>query len=243
MAQSATPQVVGTGGGSSMAISGYQVDYSIGEMSVQTAGTDPIVTEGFEQPETGDAALPVLGLTLRVSNIGGHAQLHFSTVQEIKNDHFIVERSDDGRHFDTVAVLKTKAPGGYSTSPLDYYYTDLSVLKAISYYRICQVDKNNAFAYSDIVSVNGEPQLSALLKVYPNPVSHLLQVSFPVPASVTDTKAADIRVFDGAGRLVLQQDVSGTKQASINVAHWASGIYILIYEVDGTRQQTKFIKK
>lgn len=241
-AQSATPEVIGSGGGSSTAVSGYQVDFSIGEMAIQTAGTDPMITEGFEQPAYTDAALPVLGLVLQAGNINNYAQLHFSTVQEFKNDHFIIERSDDGLRFDTIAVIKTKAPGGYSTSPLNYYYTDLTALKKVNYYRVRQVDQNGAFAYSDIVSLAGTGLQSGILKVFPNPVSSQLQVSLPV-ALWQGTANASIRIFNTTGRLILLKDVSGLPQTSINVSRLAAGTYILVYETGSTKQQTKFIKK
>jgi hypothetical protein len=43
-------QVVGTAGGSSKALAGYTVDFTVGEMAIATAGADPSCTEGFNQP-------------------------------------------------------------------------------------------------------------------------------------------------------------------------------------------------
>lgn len=43
-------QVVGSAGGSSKAIGGYTIDFTLGEVVVATAGSDPSCTEGFHQP-------------------------------------------------------------------------------------------------------------------------------------------------------------------------------------------------
>jgi hypothetical protein len=48
----AVQQVVGAGGGSSKAIGGYTIDFTVGETVILTAGTDPSCTQGFQQPLT-----------------------------------------------------------------------------------------------------------------------------------------------------------------------------------------------
>ena len=45
-------QVVGSAGGSSKALAGYTVDFTVGEAVIATAGTNPSCTEGFHQPLT-----------------------------------------------------------------------------------------------------------------------------------------------------------------------------------------------
>jgi hypothetical protein len=45
-------QVIGAGGGSSKAVSGYTIDFTVGETVILTAGSDPSCTEGFHQPLT-----------------------------------------------------------------------------------------------------------------------------------------------------------------------------------------------
>lgn len=45
-------QVIGAAGGTSKALTGYTVDFTIGETVIATAGTDPVCTEGFHQPST-----------------------------------------------------------------------------------------------------------------------------------------------------------------------------------------------
>ena len=45
-------QVVGAAGGTSKALTGYTIDFTVGETVILTAGTNPSGTEGFQQPLT-----------------------------------------------------------------------------------------------------------------------------------------------------------------------------------------------
>ena len=234
--QSATPSVLGVGGGS-VTQSGYRIDYNIGELAIKTAGTNPMITEGFEQPEMGEAALPVIGLKLRVTQEGNHAILSFSTVQEFKTDHFIAERSSDGLHFDTLAIIKTKAPNGYSMAPLYYTYQDPGALNATTlYYRIAQVDQNGAYMYSSVISISGHKQNT--LKVFPNPATSQLTVYIGNP--VADTR---VRVYSSSGSLMYSKKVASKQEVTIQLGGWSAGIYLLVVDTNGEIQKTKFIKK
>ena len=44
-------QVIATAGGTSTSLTGYTIDFTIGETVILTAGTDPACTQGFQQPE------------------------------------------------------------------------------------------------------------------------------------------------------------------------------------------------
>jgi hypothetical protein len=43
-------QAIAAGGGTSTALPGYTIDFTIGETVILTAGTDPACTEGIQQP-------------------------------------------------------------------------------------------------------------------------------------------------------------------------------------------------
>ena len=233
--QSTTPSVIGVGGGS-VTEAGYRIDYNIGELAIQTAGSGPIITEGFEQPEMGDVSLPVLGLKLRLSQENNHAILSFSTVQEFKTDYFIAERSIDGLHFDTLTLIKTKAPNGNSTVPLYYTYTDPTPLEATVYYRIDQVDQNGANIYSTVESINRNAQEG--LKVYPNPATSQITVKLEKPFA--DTR---IQVYSASGVLMYNQILSAKAATTIQLNKWPAGIYLMEVYMDGVTHKTKFFKK
>ena len=236
--QTASPETIGNGGGSVM-MGGFQIDYNIGDLAIQTAGTGPVITQGFEQPEMGDISLPVLGLSLKVSNENNYAHLYFSTVQEFKTDHFLVERSTDGQHFDTLTIIQTKAPKGYSTAPLYYNYSDLQMVRSVYYYRIAEVDQNGAVTYSSVESVNNLSGTAPNgLKIFPNPVTTQLQVQLGSYQGI-----ATLRVYSLSGTLLLTRVLSGQSETTIQTGTLNPGVYLLTAEANGSILTTKFIKK
>ncbi len=65
------------------------------------------------------------------------ALLQWNTATEINNDHFTIERTQDGVHYETVTEVKG---AGSSTTPHSYSAVDESPLTGTSYYRISQTD-------------------------------------------------------------------------------------------------------
>jgi len=226
---------LGAGGGSAT-LTGYRIDYNIGEMAIQTAGTNPVITEGFEQPEMVDAPLPVLGLNLKVRQEGKYAYLTFSTVQEFKSAHFIVERSSDGLHFDTLAIIKTKAVNGYSSGPLYYDYQDPAVLNSTVYYRIIQVDVNGDSMSSSVVAISVHKD--NLLKVFPNPATS--QVTVHLGNLYNGTR---VQLYSMAGKLMYNKMVTGNSDVIIVLDKWPAGVYLIFINQNGFMKKIKFIKK
>jgi hypothetical protein len=76
------------------------------------------------------------------------------------------------------------------------------------------------------------------LKIYPNPVTDILNVS-----NEDDFSNATFTIFDFSGRTVLtKKSISGT-EASINLSSISDGNYVLKIENDGKISTSKFVKK
>jgi hypothetical protein len=83
---------------------------------------------------------------------GKRVQLEWITASEINNDYFLIEKSTDGMHFETVARIKG---AGNSTNALNYAFTDKQMPDTyILYYRLKQVDHNGATDFSKVVPVS-----------------------------------------------------------------------------------------
>lgn len=97
---------------------------------------------------------------------GRKALLQWATASETNNNHFIVERSQDGYSYEEIATVDA---AGNSTEYKAYSLTDEAPLAGTSYYRLRQVDLNGEYSYSHIEAFNLKK--SAALEVYPNPLS------------------------------------------------------------------------
>lgn len=79
-------QVVGVAGGSSKTLAGYTVDFTVGETVILTAGTNPSVTQGFQQPLTRrdlpDSNLGAAGWYIKVFPNPVHDQLTIHTYMD-----------------------------------------------------------------------------------------------------------------------------------------------------------------
>lgn len=114
------------------------------------------------------SSLPVSFGDVSVKKASANAEVNWSTIVEITNDHFIVERSDDAVNFKAVGKVATK--NGNSSFTQYYTYSDaIGTANAVIYYRIKQVDTDGNSSYSKIVALRlGNARISNFT-AYPNP--------------------------------------------------------------------------
>lgn len=85
------------------------------------------------------------------------------------------------------------------------------------------------------LAVNETVKKNPGLKVYPNPVSDILNIN-------SDPKIKSVRIYDLSGKNVLTQTVDANKPA-INVSSLSSGTYVITAETETGLQSAKIIKK
>ena len=107
--------------------------------------------------------LPVELIDFDGTSFKNYNLLEWSTSSEINNDHFIIERSDDGQNFEVVATI----PGGGNSNVLLKYSYQHNNPKELEYYRLKQVDFDGKFEYSKIIAVRNKTSLN--VTIYPNP--------------------------------------------------------------------------
>jgi len=155
-------------------------------------------------------------------------KLEWVTASEINNDFFIVQRSKDGREWES--LIKKKG-AGTTTSTTYYYHFDHSPHKGTSYYRLKQYDLNGDFTYSDVRMVKIDGIKNILL--YPNPSQGIVNLNI----SSTEKNAALLYIFDSNGRLVYQKDLSINKGDFIyntDLSFLNSGFYFIkIFSLEG----------
>ncbi|MBI3135115.1 MAG: T9SS type A sorting domain-containing protein [Bacteroidetes bacterium] len=118
--------------------------------------------------------LPIELLSFSVTAEYASNTLRWTTLSEIANDFFTVERSTDGIHFNTIGTVDAS---GNSSTELQYEYIDRDYTADLTYYRLKQIDYDGTISYSAIVSANRKTDV---ISVYPNPSSGELTFQFPV---------------------------------------------------------------
>ena len=173
-------------------------------------------------------------------SISHSAFLSWATASEINNSHFEIERSYDGRAFETVGEV---AGNGNSQHQITYRFLDetISPTENNVFYRLKQVDFDGAFEYSDIRVVRFDALGNHLnLVAYPNPITDELTLM----VGLSQGENYNIQAVDMQGTRVFKENYTFTNGIHrINTAQWTSGMYILKVASEQGSEHIKVMKK
>ncbi len=165
-----------------------------------------------------NGALPVELLYFDAKIVEEDVVLSWSTVSEVDNDYFTVERSADGLNWKAISQVKG---AGNTTNTTLYKITDEEPLSGISYYRLKQTDFDGAFEYFDIKPIDF---LGGSISIYPNPTGG--------QATIVDSKNTinDWSILNTIGQDVTRQinviEFSQNKLV-IDLSNLPTGIYTI----------------
>ncbi len=170
---------------------------------------------------------------------GKSVNLDWTTTNEINNDFFLVEKSDDANNFYPIGKVLSLAPSGNSTSELQYYFIDNDIKSGIYYYRLKQYDFDGFYDYSNTTSVIiGE---DALFTILPNPAKDIIEINY----YCTKDEEPIIKIFDNRGSIVHHDKLYCTKgqnSSIFNISHYASGLYLVTFTTSTNTKRVKLIK-
>jgi hypothetical protein len=184
------------------------------------------------------SGLPVTWISVKGIQVDQHANITWATASEENNDFFVVERSLDGKSFESIGQVESKGSLGGQ-----YAYSDLnaSIQGATLYYRIKQVDYNGASTYSMVVAVTFNKIGVVIGNVYPNPVNDVLNVS----VSAAKPEIATFSILDVTGKLIQKETKSigkGSSTLQVSTQNLPQGIYFLQVVSNGFISLEKFTK-
>ncbi|HSV88616.1 MAG TPA: T9SS type A sorting domain-containing protein [Bacteroidales bacterium] len=188
-----------------------------------------------------EVPLPIELVSFKARVENNTVVLEWVTASEINNNFFTLERSLDGRNFEVIGYVDSKAPGGNSNQTLRYFHIDRNPPEGILYYRLKQTDYDGAFEYSDIISVQYSSVFATRLQMvlYPNPSDGTgIQV---MATGFSYNETTRVFITDIAGRTVysneLIPDLNGAIFTRIDFqSKLRPGIYIVT--VIGTTGKT-----
>ena len=162
-------------------------------------------------------ALPVTFSSFTAQKQDKVVKLKWVTEQEINSSHFIIERSADGRNWQSIGNI---AAAGNSNNHLEYTAYDNLPLNGISYYRIKEVDKDGRVHASVVKSVSFD--FVYAVTVAPNPAKDFITITMD---KINNT-ASTLQLFNAAGNLVFTEQTNLSK-ININTAAFARGLYFI----------------
>jgi hypothetical protein len=180
--------------------------------------------------------LPIGLVNFKATPDNSQVNLQWTTEMESNNNYFTVERSQDGVTFNDILQVPTQAPGGNSSTPLNYSGVDYHPYMGLSYYRLKQTDLSGNSSYTPIVPVNFAQKQN--FAIYPNPSKGNLYVT----GMDMNTTSVQAQWFDMSGKLLVQVLTpvqGGAANLSVNLSN---GIYVLkLTFPDGTSSAQNII--
>ena len=163
------------------------------------------------------ASLPVELLYFYAEKEGKNVRLDWQTATELNNSHFEIEWSTNGIEFTKIGQVQ----GAGTTNDITFYdFLHTSPAQGLNYYRLKQVDFDEKYEYTDILSVNYELGIKNYeLNIFPNPAANFITIDGMQEGKI-------IQIFNVNGQLVktFYQNVS-TQQTDIS--DLSSGTYFV----------------
>ena len=163
------------------------------------------------------ALLPVQLGEFTARWIGEQAQLEWTTLTELDNRGFEIERKNnaDEQPFRSIGFIPTQAIQGNSTDALSYYFIDPQAPKVPVLYRIKQIDQSGKLSYSPIRSLSPKSLISQL---QPNPAHDRVNLIFSKKQT-----AYWIEWINDAGQTIGQWN--GRDRLSIPTSNFPNGMH------------------
>jgi hypothetical protein len=196
-----------------------------GEPYMEVDGESKIdESQPFYQQSTGNVPLPVELSSFAAELSGNAVLLEWTTLTEINNYGFNIERND-GSNWEVIGFVEGV---GNSNSVKNYNFSDISIKPATDYlYRLKQIDSDGSFKYYEEVEVTTLPAGFSLHQNYPNPFNPTTSINYSL-AGQSEVKLA---IYNALGEeiKVIEETVkeAGTHQVNWNASANASGVYYL----------------
>nr|MCU0335830.1 T9SS type A sorting domain-containing protein [Chitinophagaceae bacterium] len=169
--------------------------------------------------------LPISIKNLKASWLANQGLVQWTTATEENAAGFDVERSIDGRNFETIGFVKAK---GNSVTEVAYQFIDAGAASSSAnkfFYRLRLKDLDGKFVYSTVVSIVRSGAAN-IVRMYPNPARS--QVMLSVFANADET--LQWMLTDAGGRVVKANRAGirrGDNNISIDLSSLPAGLYQL----------------
>ncbi len=198
-------------------------DNTANTISTTVASFDPMLIG-----KVGTLPVKLISFTAKANN--QTAVLSWTTTSEVNVSHYLVQRSADGKTFETLTSIPAKNTAGV----FNYGFVDNAPAFGANYYQLASVDTDGTTSPSGLQSVNFGAVAS--VTVYPNPTKGAVNIAGLVKGDV-------VKVTDLLGRAINTQDYSGEGTMSLSLDAANSGIYLITVSNNGTLTSTQRLIK
>ena len=145
----------------------------------------------------------------------------WSTLNELNTDRFDVQRSYDGKKFETIGSV---SGAGTTHIPQSYSFDDNKADSA-AFYRLKQVDLDGSSSFSNMIHLKLNcGQNSLYFHIYPNPSRKWVSVEYEIKVE----QIIHLRLFDHTGKLITVEQKSRSKgiyHEKLDLSKYPKGMY------------------
>jgi hypothetical protein len=159
-------------------------------------------------------------------------QLSWNSKEEKNAARYVIEKSPDGIHFDSIGKIEAKGAG-------DYRYNDQYVSIQKMFYRLRQVDRDERFIFSKTITAHCRIE-NEIIRLFPNPATDKLIIELNTSAG----EVKHVRLIDVLGRTVKLAGIKNPPgQLTIDIQSLPKGTYLLQVEYRNQVFQKQFMKQ
>jgi hypothetical protein len=188
-------------------------------------------TGGAALSITGAVLLPVTMLDFTATKKLKEVLLNWKTSQEINNNGFTVQKSNDGIHWLDIGFVKGN---GTTSSISTYQFTDAAPFSGINLYRLKQEDIDGKITYSSTQKVDFT--LNSFFTISDNPGKGIYKINM-----APGIEKLEILVTDASGKTIVRKTAVAGNHI-LDISNNASGIYWLQIKKANYQVTQKIIK-
>ncbi len=164
----------------------------------------------------GNIPTPLKLISFKGNELNGQVSLEWSTAFEENVRSFVIERSNDGQHFEISSEVTA------NNSPSTYHY--MTNITTKTFFRLKMVDIDGSFSYSYIIVLDAGVH-SPGWKILSNPIINSVAELF---VNVSKDQSAELVIADNTGRILKKIQLSllkGNNFVRVSIADIAAGQY------------------
>jgi hypothetical protein len=186
--------------------------------------------------------LPVKLISYTATLNNNNADLKWITASENNVNHFVIEKSIDGKNFTNAGLV---VAAGNTTEKTNYTFSDNNIASqsGVVYYRLRSVDNDGKSELSEtrMIRIGKQDGQPISILVYPNPVSNELRITI---SNNWQGKKVSYQVVGNNGQIAINNEVANSNQTeTINVSMLTPGFYIVNVICENQTAQQKIIKQ
>lgn len=168
-------------------------------------------------------ALPVELISFSGVVVKNDVEIEWVTAQEINNDYFKIERSEDGLNFKPIGFMQG---AGMMDEMVHYSFVDKDLENGTYFYRLKQVDFDGEFEYSEMIAININDVQSLDFMITPSHVASGDIVQLKFGQLYEGFVEMNIHSMNGALVHSEKQQING-ESISVQLNSLSPGVYLV----------------